>query len=288
MDLPRITKAATKELAKAALTDTKTFIVKNQRTILTAGSIIFEYAAIYEAVKQADELREIIEDIRFQLDLAKGARCTRQKIIQDGMRRLAKPVSKIFVPALLSTICIIKNDRDSKKAMAEYAAQVGALTAALDEYKIFERNAKDELGEEKFAKIKADSAIEYHEINGYGNANVIVRPGEFLTYLPDFGVFFSSTEDKINNAFEHLNDVLKNDGCDGKSYGRCSRNGHEVVTYEDIFDELCIPSPRDSRLIQNLGFEAGRHDRIGYYVEGGTINGVPHLVLVITTEPVFV
>lgn len=286
MDLPKLTKAATKELAKTTLADTKTFIIKNKRTILTAGSLIFEYTAIYEAVKQADTIHDIIADIRYQLDYCKDA--DRKQIIHDGMRRLARPVSKIFVPALLSTICIIKNDRDSKKVMAEYAAQVGALTAALDEYKIFEKNAKEELGEERYAKIKADTAIENFEFNGYGNANVIVRPGEFLCYMPDFGVFFSSTEDKIDNAFEHLNNVLKSDGSDGKSYGRCSRNGHEVVTYEDIFDELSIPTPRDSRLIQNLGFEAGRHDRIGYYVEGGTVNGVPHLVLVITTEPAFV
>lgn len=286
MDFKNVTKVAGKEIAKAALTDTKTFIVKNQRTILTAGSIIFEYTAIYEAAKQADAIKDIIADVRYQLDYCHETE--RSQIIRAGLKRLAKPVSFIFVPALLSTICIIKNDRDSKKAMAEYAAQVGALTAALDEYKIFERNTKEELGEEKYAKIKADTAMESFEFNGYGNANVIVRPGEFLCYMPDFGVFFSSTEDKINNAFEHLNDVLKNDGCDGKSYGRCSRTGHEVVTYEDIFDELGIPSPRDSRLIQNLGFEAGRHDRIGYYVEGGTVNGVPHLVLVITTEPVFV
>ena len=288
MDLPRITKIASKEMAKAVLNDSKNFVVNNKRTILTAGSIIFEYAAIYEAVKQADELRDIIEDIKYKLDCAGENGDDRKKIIQSGIKRLAGPASKIFVPAVISTICIIKNDRDSKRAIAEYAAQVGALTAAVDEYRIFERNAKDELGEEKFAKIKADSAIEYHEVNGYGNANVIVRPGEFLTYLPDFGVYFSSTEDKIDNAFEHLNNVLSKDGSDGASYGRCSRNGHEVVTYEDIFDELGIPSSRDSRLIQNLGFEAGRHDRIGYFVEGGTVNGVPHLVLVITTEPVFV
>lgn len=270
---------AKNEIVKKSVDSLSHIILEHENTVLTGTTVAFNAVGIALTYRNSPKIHQIIEETRTDLQLADDEE-TKKKIIKRSFKDLSVLVAPIIISFSASTASAILNQKKSEAKIATLTAALSLAQSTVSEYGAFKDEVRKEIGDEKYQTIKDE--ITKERIDQSFPTNFQVEMGDQLCYIPDWDIFFSSTEDKIKLAFEHVNAVLNSNGIDGNGYGNESYRGNEIVLWSDLLRELKVKNA--PTLANELGWEAGRVKYISYWVGSGTRNGVPYLTVEIGTS----
>lgn len=274
-----IVKIAKNEIVKHSVDSISKLILEHENTVLTGSTITFNAIGIMLTYRNSPKIHKIIEDTREDLKLVEDE-ASKKKIIKASFKDLTPLIVPILISFGVSTGSAIANQKKYEAKVATMTAALSLAQSTITEYNAFSEEVKKEIGEEKYQEIKKEISQEKAEQNF--PTNFQIEMGDVLCYFPDWDIFFSSTEAKIEAAFEHVNMVLGSNGMNGKGYGNESYRGNEIVLWSDLFRELKIKNT--PALANELGWEAGRTKFISHYIDGAKYNGVPYLTVEVGTK----
>lgn len=280
-----LAKIAKKEVIKVAVDKVMKPVYEHQGAFLTGTTIVCNTAAIILTYRNSPRIHTIISNTR---SFAKYVEDEKEKkeLYSQALKELTPLIAPILVLYAGSVAAPIINHKKTEAKIATLTAALSLAQTTISEYDSFKEEVRKEVGEEKYQQIKNEVTQQQVNQSTAAMPPLVPEMGDQLCYIPDWDIFFSSTEDKINIAFEHINTVLHNNGKDGKGYGATSHRGNEIVTYADLLRELRV---KDVPLLADeLVWEAGRTDHIQYWVGSGNRNGIPYLSIEIHTRPVSV
>lgn len=266
------------ELIKHCVNKTSQMILEHENTVLTGSTIAFNTIGIVITYRNSPKIHEIIFNTREDLKVVEDDE-TKKTIIRRAFKDLTPLVAPIIISFSASTVSAVVNQRKNEAKIATLTAALSLAQSTVSEYNVFQEEARKELGEEKYQDIR--NSITKERVEQNFPTNFQVEMGDQLCYIPDWDIFFSSTEDKIKLAFEHVNSVLNSNGLDGNGYGNESYRGNEIVLWSDLLRELKVNNTPG--LSNDWGWEASRTKYISYWVGSGTRNGIPYLTVELGT-----
>lgn len=261
-------------------------VYEHEGAFLTGATIVFNTASLAVVYRNSPRIHSIINNTRM---FVKYSGCTEEER-KDTYRQTLKDLVPLLTPIILlyaaSVATPIINHKKNEAKIATLTAALSLAQTTITEYDKFSEEVRKEVGDEKYQEIKNE--VTQQQVVASNSPIPQIAPGEVLCYIPDWDIFFSGTKERVDNVFERVNVVMHNNGADGKSYGRVSHRGNEIVTYGDILREFKIGKDRDIPVLADeLIWEAGVTDYIQHWIGHGDINGVPYLSIEIpvTSRP---
>lgn len=275
-----------KELPKEIANNIWIFTKSHSASLLTGSTIACNAAGIITTYKNSPKIHVILEDAQHKFNSVEDKE-EKRKIALDTFKRLIPLVTPIIIFFTASSVSAIVNHKKSEAKIAALSAALSLAKTTIDEYDSFSNKVKEEIGEESYTDIRREVAKERAEQVVSRTTFSGVQLGEYLCCIPEYGIFFSGTQDKMNLAMERANTILSENGMHGKSYGYTNRYGDEIVRVADILDELGIHHHRP-KMCDSLGWDAEKVKHINYYIDSGaTETGVPYLTLNFETRAEF-
>lgn len=129
-----------------------TFYKGHESAVLTTGTIIFSGTSIAFAVKNSRFILDTIDDAKEILAKEKDSE-KRKSIYMSVLRELAPKVLQILIPYAASITCALVNKKQTDDKIAKLTAALTTTQAAITQYQLWEKEAKEELGEDKVAEV---------------------------------------------------------------------------------------------------------------------------------------
>ncbi len=201
------------EVAKSVIDSITKFLVENQGTLLTVGSIGFSLASTATAMKNATDINYILADARVALDQC-NTKEERSKVYGLTLKALLPKLAPIVIFELASITCSILNKRRTDKIETRLVETAGALAIAqktITECQKFQREAEMALGEEKVHEIQKDiDENTVYQVASASPVNTRQSDNDKLIYEPITGQLIWSTPDRVNLAWEKYKSEVMN------------------------------------------------------------------------------
>lgn len=275
------------EVVKNAGKEVSKFVLAHEGLLFTGGTIAFNAAGIVATYKNAARIQQIISETRETLKTI-GGEDEKKQCVKVALKELTPLVAPIIIFFVGSTTCAVVGHKKSQAKIATLTAALSLAQSTINEYDLFKKEVEAKVGEEAFKEIKTEVVGKQIEDDlasdkvpsKYVNTTMGAI-GEVLIYIPDFGVYFTGSQSRIEMAFEHINLCLSDNGATGKySYGSENELGGEIVFVEDLFDELGVPNEARPGLARDMGWDASRNSCVTYWIgDGHTNSGVPYLTI---------
>lgn len=280
-----------KHLVKNAVGTVSKMVLEHKGTILTGITISSNAAGIVMTYKNSPLIHEIIFQTRKQIGCLSPDdplyEVKKKDAYRGGLKQIIPLVAPIIFFFTVSTAAAIVNQKQNEAKISTLTAALSMAQSTIAEADLFKEEATKELGQEKVQQIEKD--IEKKQLDEARKNSMLpfVNENEFLCLIPSFGYVFSCTPDRMENAMIKVNQVIEDNGMHGKSYGRESENGNELVSWYDIFNEIGVNNIPD--YADNLVWEAGQVKSIDYRIEQNETEwGQTYYTLIIFTKPKFV
>ena len=187
------------------------------------------------AVRETPKVLKLLENKKNELDVEKLS-------IKDTVKTVWKNYIPCAVLAVTSVACIVGASNISARRNAALAAAYAIGNKAFSDYK---EEVINLLGEEKEKEIKERVADKLLKENPVTSKEVIITDNnEHLCYDEITGRYFKSSQNKIKEAQNVINDRLRDE---------------MWVSLNDLYYELCLPNVR-------VG------DDLGWNVDDGYLN----------------
>lgn len=275
------------EVLKNAGKEVSKFVLAHEGLLLTGGTIAFNMAGIATTYKNAPKIQQIIADTRASFEVIDDDE-EKKACLKVAIKQLAPLVSPIIIFFAGSTTCAIVGHKKSEAKIATLTAALTLAQSTINEYDLFKKEVETKIGTEEFKELKNEVSAKQIEKDikenkvptKYLNTSM-GSLGEVLIYMPDFGIYFTGTSARIDMAFDHINQVLEDNGSTGRhTYGNENELGGEIVFIDDLCDELGIPEDDRPRLVKNMGWDAHHTPYVAYYIgDGHTSSGIPYLTI---------
>lgn len=145
------TKLALKTAGKASVD----WAIRNKGILLPVGSIGCSWGATILAIRNSRDIMNTLDDAH---DILKNEQDkeTRKKIYKDVIKAIAPKLIPILALEVTSTALTIVYKKESDKKVAELTTALNLAQNAITQYKLWENEAKKELGEEKVKEINQE------------------------------------------------------------------------------------------------------------------------------------
>lgn len=172
------------------------------------------------AVMETPKVLKLLENKKNELDVEKLS-------VKDTVKTVWKNYIPCAVLAVTSVACIVGASNISARRNAALAAAYAIGNKAFSDYK---EEVINLLGEEKDKEIKERVADKLLKENPVTNKEVIITDNnEHLCYDEITGRYFKSSQNKIKEAQNVINDRLRDE---------------MWVSLNDLYYELCLPNVR--------------------------------------------
>lgn len=172
------------------------------------------------AVRETPKALKLLENKKKELDVEKLS-------VKDTVKTVWKNYIPCAVLAVTSVACIVGASNISARRNAALAAAYAIGNKAFSDYK---EEVINLLGEEKDKEIKEKVADKLLKENPVTNKEVIITDNnEHLCYDEITGRYFKSSQNKIKEAQNVINDRLRDE---------------MWVSLNDLYYELCLPNVR--------------------------------------------
>lgn len=172
------------------------------------------------AVRETPKALKLLENKKKELDVEKLS-------VKDTVKTVWKNYIPCAVLAVTSVACIVGASNISARRNAALAAAYAIGNKAFSDYK---EEVINLLGEEKDKEIKERVADKLLKENPVTNKEVIITDNnEHLCYDEITGRYFKSSQNKIKEAQNVINDRLRDE---------------MWVSLNDLYYELCLPNVR--------------------------------------------
>lgn len=172
------------------------------------------------AVRETPKALKLLENKKKELDVEKLS-------VKDTVKTVWKNYIPCAVLAVTSIACIVGASNISARRNAALAAAYAIGNKAFSDYK---EEVINLLGEEKDKEIKERVADKLLKENPVTNKEVIITDNnEHLCYDEITGRYFKSSQNKIKEAQNVINDRLRDE---------------MWVSLNDLYYELCLPNVR--------------------------------------------
>ena len=172
------------------------------------------------AVRETPKVLKLLENKKKELDVDKLS-------VKDTVKTVWKNYIPCAVLAVTSVACIVGASNISARRNAALAAAYAIGNKAFSDYK---EEVINLLGEEKDKEIKERVADKLLKENPVTNKEVIITDNnEHLCYDEITGRYFKSSQNKIKEAQNVINDRLRDE---------------MWVSLNDLYYELCLPNVR--------------------------------------------
>lgn len=271
-----VVKTAGKEVSK--------FIFAHEGLLFTGGQIGFNLAGILITYKNAPKIQSITTNAKIAMSEADSDEVRRQIAI-NALKELVPLVAPIVIFFAASTTCSIVGHKKNQAKIATLTAALSLAHSTINDYDVFKKEIREEIGEEKFKEISdtvAKKQIEEKISNKELPASCLQpRHGEYLCCIPFFGIYFTSSSARIDMAFEHINQCLQDNGATGRySYGNENELGGEIAFVSDLCDELGVFEDDRPDIVKYMGWDAQKTSRVVHENRGGiTSAGVPYILI---------
>lgn len=234
------------EVANRIVGEICKFYVNHESVILTTGTIGFSWAATGIAMKNGMKIHYILMDCRDALQNC-NTKEERNHVYSLTLRSLVPLILPILLFEGAATACAIFSKKQYDKKLAEAAGALSIAQAAITQYQLFQKEAEQALGEEKYAQIQED-IYKDRDIDGRRFTALPAEgaPGEMLFIDKYSGRPFWCHESRIKFATERLSLALSQDN--GSYDG--------VVSINDWYEEIQNPDLTRTELGDRFGYLA--------------------------------
>lgn len=198
----------------------KSGITKHSPEILIGLGVAGLLGTTVLAVRETPKVLKLLEKKKNELDVEKLS-------VKDTVKTVWKNYIPCAVLAVTSVACIVGASNISARRNAALAAAYAIGNKAFSDYK---EEVVNLLGEEKDKEIKERVADKLLKENPVTNKEVIITDNnEHLCYDEITGRYFKSSQNKIKEAQNVINDRLRDE---------------MWVSLNDLYYELCLPNVR--------------------------------------------
>lgn len=198
----------------------KSGITKHSPEILIGLGVAGLLGTTVLAVRETPKVLKLLENKKNELDVEKLS-------VKDTVKTVWKNYIPCAVLAVTSVACIVGASNISARRNAALAAAYAIGNKAFSDYK---EEVVNLLGEEKDKEIKERVADKLLKENPVTNKEVIITDNnEHLCYDEITGRYFKSSQNKIKEAQNVINDRLRDE---------------MWVSLNDLYYELCLPNVR--------------------------------------------
>jgi hypothetical protein len=221
------------------------FCSVHKSALLAGGTIGFSLTTTAVVFRNSPMIHQIIWDTRDALEAANSEE-EKKSIYKAAIKDLVPLVGPIifFQAGTIVTSIIAKKDSDKKDVrIAELTSAAAVASQAIEQYRLFQKEAEEQLGEKKYAKIM-DEAFKDQEIDGRRFTALASEgaPGEILMIDKYSGRPFWSTTDRINNVAKELGRMLSPEG------------GYDQVSINDYYDLIGNNDLTPNELAERFGY----------------------------------
>ena len=190
-------------------------------------------------------IHQIIWDTRDAIEAANSEE-EKKSIYKAAIKELAPLVGPIifFQAGTIVTSIIAKKDSDKKDVrIAELTSAAAVASQAIEQYKLFQKEAEEQLGEKKYTKIM-DEAFKDQEVDGRRFTALASEgaPGEILMIDKYSGRPFWSTTEKVQFAAKELGRMFSPNG------------GYDQVSINDFYDLIGNNDLTPNELGERFGY----------------------------------
>ena len=198
----------------------KSGLTKHSPEILIGLGVAGLLGTTVLAVRETPKVLKLLENKKNELDVEKLS-------VKDTVKTVWKNYIPCAVLAVTSVACIVGASNISARRNAALAAAYAIGNKAFSDYK---EEVINLLGEEKEKKIKERVADKLLKENPVTSKEVIITDNnEHLCYDEITGRYFKSSQNKIKEAQNVINDRLRDE---------------MWVSLNDLYYELCLPNVR--------------------------------------------
>lgn len=212
------------------------FYIRHESSVLTAGTIGFSLATTAVTLRNARFIMNTIDDAHVMLENAK-TNDKKEKIFVVTVKELAPKAIPIIVFQSLTILCAIRSKKESDKKIAELTEALAMANNAITSYKAFEKEAKEKLGDEKYAEVKdvvAKEVLEEHPEKPINDISNTPSGNEVFEYWDNFtNRRFYSTVSPSEMRMRIHNLSLRFTKGEINNY---DDEGRSKVTYNDIYE----------------------------------------------------
>ncbi|WP_130837550.1 DUF6353 family protein [Lachnoclostridium sp. Marseille-P6806] len=234
------------------------FYAKHESAFLTAGTIGFSLATTAMTLANARSILNTLDDVKKMLSEAKSSE-EKHGIYKAAIKELAPKTLPIIIFQSLTIFCALKSKQKSDKKISEMTDALALANTAISNYRAFEKEAQEKLGEQKYEEIKGAVAENIVEQNPETKANTLpvstdVSANGVYKYWDNFAnrYFYSTmSPSKIRNEIHNLS--IKFTKHEINNY---DNEGRSIVTYNDIYSLF----KDDSLIIHPAGDVWGWYD----------------------------
>lgn len=237
---------------KVVSTITK-YCTEHKSTLLAGGTIGFSLATTGVVFRNSPKIHQIVWDTKDALDAA-NTEDERKSIYKAALKDLAPLIAPIiiFQSGTIACTIITKRDSDKKdKYIAELTSAAAVASQAIEEYKLFQKEAEEQLGEKKLTKVREAITAQNGEIIA---DNIELNSGEVVFRDRYCGHIFKGTKDTVRLACERLSSEIKD------SDNACAVLNGEYYSTLGIAD------------VAELG------DKFGYFAENDRLDVSPQFI----------
>lgn len=176
---------------------------EHKSTLIASGTIGFSLANTVTVFKNSPRIHQIIFDTKDALEAANNdeEKKTIYKVALKELLPLVAPII-IFQAGTIATVIIAKKDSDKKdRYISELTSAAAVASQVIEEYKVFQKEAEKQLGEEGTAKVR-DAITASNGVQVVENVNL--APGEIIFRDPYCGHVFKGTKDTVRLACERM------------------------------------------------------------------------------------
>lgn len=140
------------------------FYIRHESIFLTAGIIGSSVATTAVTMMNARFILNTIDDAKQMVAEAKD-KDEKNKIIGATIKEIAPKLLPIIIFQSLTIFCTLKSKKESDKKINELTDALSMANNAIASYKVFEKEAKEKLGDGKFEEVKkevADDIVKAH------------------------------------------------------------------------------------------------------------------------------
>lgn len=224
---------------------------EHSELILTTGSIGFSLAAIATTAKNARDIFDTIEDTKESVSGEEDP-SIRKQIYVDTLKRLSVKIVPIVALEGMSIYCIIKNNKIQDQKLLEATNALTLANTAIANYRQFEKEATEKLGEEKSAELRQEIAKKRVEENPpkenvltTSDPNAPATNNDFLYHDVWGNRYFHSRKspNQIESEMLSLSKDLADGNCD-----------YDEITVNDIYN--IIGDSLEVKGGESFGFKA--------------------------------
>jgi hypothetical protein len=244
-----VAKVMGNEIASKIIGEVGRFYINHESVILTTGTIGFSWAATAITMKNSMEIHYILADCRDALQNC-NTKEERNHVYSLTLKSLVPLVLPILLFEGASTACAIFSKKQYDKKLAEAAGALSIAQAAITQYQLFQKEAEQALGKEKYLELQDD--IYKDKNQDFKGSEQVFRKFNDLPYegLPGEDIFvckysgrpFWSTSSAIECATERF------------CYRLGSKGGYDRQTINDWYDIMGNPSLTPTELTGQFGY----------------------------------